>query len=114
MARASKSKVASVAGGRNLRTAARMADHPELSAISDAWRAGTSPLCAGSTSYVEALPERDSYSVELRRDGTVIARFWPFDLELKFRVMYGKHEPTSRWAYEPPAHAAEVYGPEDR
>jgi hypothetical protein len=75
----------------------------------DDWRSGRGDICAGSFSYGEKLPERDHYDLYLRRDGTVVAYAVSMELERKFLAVYGKHEPTCRWAYEPPAHCAEVF-----
>ena len=56
----------------------------------------------------ERLPERDCYSLptnwtdDTRTAIRPVAYHWPFDLEQRFRATYGKHDPTSWWAYEVP------------
>ena len=82
-----------------------MKDHPNIARIGDEWRAGTSPLCEGTKTYGEETPTRDHFSLYLLRDGTVGAYACDMELYTRYEVTYGRHTPTSRWCYEPPAHA---------
>jgi hypothetical protein len=65
--------------------------------------------------YGDLKPEdgRDVYSIYMHREshgGGYVAHLWPWDLEQRYRVTYGAHDPESLWSYEAPAGAKEVYG----
>jgi hypothetical protein len=75
-------------------------------------RAGVDPASPAYVwTYGERQPERDCFGVGLRwrdrerTDVELAADHWPFDLEQKFRVMYGAHDPRCWWAYQVPAGA---------
>lgn len=55
---------------------------------------------------------RDVYTVYLHREeygGGFVAHRWPWDLEQKYRAMYGRdRSPDSLWSYTPPAGAKYV------
>ena len=60
--------------------------------------------------YGDMQPEdgRDVYSIFMIREdygGGYVADLWPWDLEQRYRVTYGPHDPSSLWSYEPPAGA---------
>lgn len=64
--------------------------------------------------YADAQPEdgRDVYHVYMHREdygGGFVAYRWPWDLEQRYRVTYGRHDPDALWSYEPPAGAKEVW-----
>lgn len=63
--------------------------------------------------YGDLQPEdgRDVYDIFLHREtcgGGYVAHLWPWDLEQRYRVTYGRHDPDALWSYEPPAGAKEV------
>lgn len=64
--------------------------------------------------YADSQPEdgRDVYTVYLHREdhgGGYVAHRWPWDLEQRYRVTYGPHDPDALWSYDPPAGAKEVH-----
>ncbi len=57
-------------------------------------------------------PTREYYSISLHREdcgGGFVAHLMEWDLELRFRAIYGRHDPDSLWSYEAPKGAKEVY-----
>ena len=60
----------------------------------------------------DTSPERDYYSIALHREdcgGGFVAHHTSWDLEQRFRVTYGKHDPDAMWSYEAPKGAKEIY-----
>lgn len=98
--------------------AARIARRPVDSferEVADANRRKAELLATDPTvhRYGDLQPEdgRDVFSIYLHREaygGGFVAHFWPWELEQKFRVMYGRHDPDALWSYETPAGAKEV------
>lgn len=55
---------------------------------------------------------RDIYSVYMHREdcgGGFVAHLWPWDLEQRYRVTYGRHDPDALWSYTAPSGAKEVH-----
>ena len=75
-----------------------------------ALRAGLEP---GDDAYVrtygDALPARDCFSISFaftdrsKTELRPVARHWRYELELRFRAIYGEHDASCCWAYAVPA-----------
>ncbi len=84
--------------------------------VESAYRRRAELLAADPTvhRYRDLRPDdgRDVYHVRMHREdygGGYVADFWPWDLEQRYRVTYGNHDPDSLWSYTAPAGAKEVH-----